>query len=187
MLMLEQRIQQQFFESADLQYQTAEPLARPLADAAQALLGCLTAGATVLIGGAGATAGLAPYLCSCLVNGFERARPGLAAAALPADALAAHLRAVGQSGDVLWLLGASAGADDDAALRAAIAAAHDKDMAVVALAAPAGDWLHGLAETDVAVAAGAGRTARGVELTLLMAHAVCDALDLQLLGEQDPE
>ena len=44
MVMLEQRIQQQFFESADLQYQTAESLARPIADAAQALIGCVTAG-----------------------------------------------------------------------------------------------------------------------------------------------
>ena len=33
MLMLEQRIQQQFFDSADLQYQTAESLSRPIADA----------------------------------------------------------------------------------------------------------------------------------------------------------
>ena len=34
--MLEQRIQQQFFESADLKYQSAETLARPVAEAAQA-------------------------------------------------------------------------------------------------------------------------------------------------------
>ena len=33
--MIEQRIQQQFFESADLLYQAAEQLARPLAMAAQ--------------------------------------------------------------------------------------------------------------------------------------------------------
>ena len=38
MLMLEQRIQQQFFESADLQYQTAESLSRPLVQAAAARL-----------------------------------------------------------------------------------------------------------------------------------------------------
>ena len=36
--MLEQRIQQQFFEGADLQYQTAEALARPIAEAANAMV-----------------------------------------------------------------------------------------------------------------------------------------------------
>jgi len=33
--MLEQRIQQQFFDIADLQYQSAQALSRPIADAAQ--------------------------------------------------------------------------------------------------------------------------------------------------------
>ena len=49
--MLEQRIQQQFFESADLQYQAAEQLARPIAEAAAALLAALTGGGKVLVGG----------------------------------------------------------------------------------------------------------------------------------------
>ena len=57
--MLEQRIQQQFFDSADLQYQTAESLARPIADAAQALTGCLTSGGKLLVAGLGGSAALA--------------------------------------------------------------------------------------------------------------------------------
>ena len=40
--MLEQRIQQQFFDSADLKYAAAEMLARPIADAVSAVIGCIT-------------------------------------------------------------------------------------------------------------------------------------------------
>ena len=49
--MLEQRLQQQLFESADLLYQAAEPLAGPLEQAVQTLLGCLTAGGKLLLTG----------------------------------------------------------------------------------------------------------------------------------------
>ncbi len=87
MLMLEQRIQQQFFDSADLQYQTAESLARPIADAAQALIGCITAGGKLLVGGLGGGAALAQHFCAAFVGRFERDRPGLAALALAADAV----------------------------------------------------------------------------------------------------
>ena len=49
MTMLVQRIQQQFFESADLKYQSAELLSRPIQDAVAALVGGLTAGGRVLV------------------------------------------------------------------------------------------------------------------------------------------
>ena len=45
--MLEQRIQQQFFEGADLKYQSAEALSRGVADAAQVLLAVITSGGKV--------------------------------------------------------------------------------------------------------------------------------------------
>ena len=53
MPMLEQRIQQQFFDSADLKYQCAEALAKPIAEAVAALMGCITAGGKVLACGNG--------------------------------------------------------------------------------------------------------------------------------------
>jgi hypothetical protein len=55
--MLEQRIQQQFFDSADLKYAAAEVLSRPIADAVSALVGCITGGGKVL---AAATAARPP-------------------------------------------------------------------------------------------------------------------------------
>lgn len=175
--MLEQRIQQQFFDSADLLYQAAESLARPLADALQAVVGSITGGGKLLVAGGA----LAPHAAALFIDGFERERPPLAALALAAGT--APLQALGQPGDVLLLL------DDrlaPAAARALVDAAHDKDMTVIAFTGPAPEWLATLTETDVLIAVPHERPARVRELQLLMLHALADAIDLQLMGEQDP-
>ena len=199
MLMLEQRIQQQFFDSADLQYQTAESLARPVADAAQALIGCITAGGKVLVGGLGGGAALAQHFCAAFVGRFERERPGLAAMALAADsvllgALAAQaapeqvfakqVQALGQGGDVLLLIDALG---QHGALQAGIEAAHAREMIVVVLGGRSAAALRDkLGETDVLVAVPHDRGARVLELQLLVLHCLCDAVDVQLMGEEDP-
>jgi D-sedoheptulose 7-phosphate isomerase len=196
MHMLEQRIQQQFFDSADLQYQSAETLARPVADAAGALLGAITAGGKVMCCGRGAAAVLAEHFVDVFVGRFERDRPGLAALALASRAALAdsagaeqvhakQLQALGQPGDVLLLLDAP-GADVGTSL-AAIRAAHGKDMTVVVIAGPGGAvWRETMIETDVLITVPHERAARVLELQLLVLHCLCDAVDLQLMGEQDP-
>lgn len=184
MLMLEQRIQQQFFDSADLKYQTAETLARPIADAAGALLGAITGGGKVMVGGCGSAAALAAHMAALFVGRFERERPPLPAMALPAGA-ALQLQALGQSGDVLLLL--DAGDGNAAEAQAAIAAAHAREMTVVLLAGAGGGALsEPLGETDVTIAVPQARGVRVLELQLLVLHCLCDAIDLQLLGDQEP-
>ena len=131
--MLEQRIQQQFFESADLQYQGAEALARQVADATQALLTTITAGGKVLVCGAGWGAALAQHLQALLVGGFERQRPPLAALALRAEAelpFALQVQALAQPGDALVLVACG---KPQVATLAAAQAARDKDATVVVL------------------------------------------------------
>jgi D-sedoheptulose 7-phosphate isomerase len=179
MFMLEQRIQQQFFESADLLYQAAESLARPLADAVQTLVGSLTGGGKLLVAGGP----LAAHFASLCIDGFERERPPLAAVALPPGGPEPSIRALGLPGDVLLLLDAG---EAPTGWRAAVVAAHDKDMAVVALAGGQPAWRDALAETDVLIALPHERPARVRELQLLLLHALCDAIDLQLMGEQEP-
>lgn len=196
--MLEQRIQTHFFESADLQYQAAEVLGRPIAEAAQALVAGLTAGGRVLVAGLGPAAALAQLAAVALTGRFERDRPGLAALALGADAVALAALAteggfdtvlsrqvdtLGQPGDLLLLLDV----DGDApALCAAVQAAQGKDMTVIALTGRTGGALRALlGETDVLVAVPHERRARVLEVQLLVLHCLCDAIDLQLLGEQD--
>jgi D-sedoheptulose 7-phosphate isomerase len=197
MLMLEQRIQQQFFESADLISQSADVLSRPIAQAAAALLGCITAGGKVLIVGGGATAALAPYAAALWVGRFERNRPPLAAMALgqqgavvaaltdgaePHQALAKEVRALGVPGDVLIALAAGR---SPTPLIAAVQAALAKDMSVIALTGADNGIAELLGETDVHIAVPHERAARIVECHALVLHCMADALDLQLMGEQD--
>ena len=200
--MLEQRIQQQFFESADLKYQSAEVLSRPIEQAATALVAGLTAGGRLLVAGLGASASLAQLMATELMGRFERERPGLAALALGADgallsalaalpgaagldsALARQVDTLGQPGDLLLLIDS---VGDHPALLAAAAAAQAKDMTVIALTGRSGGALRALlGETDVLVAVPHERRVRVLETQLLVLHCLCDAIDLQLLGEQDP-
>ena len=189
MPMLEQRIQQQFFESADLQYQGAEALARQVADATQALLTTITAGGKVLVCGAGWGAALAQHLQALLVGGFERQRPPLAALALRAEAelpFAVQVQALAQPGDALVLVACG---KPQVATLAAAQAARDKDATVVVLCdgTATAEWQERLSDTDVLVSVQHERAARVFEAHVLVMHCLCDALDLQLLGEQDPE
>ena len=178
--MLEQRIQQQFFESADLQYQSAEALARPIADAAAALLGAITGGGKVMVTGNGAGAALASHLAQLFVTRFERDRPPLAAMALTAQPTA-QLRALGLPGDVLLLID-----DGEGDCEPVILAAQAKDMTLVVLAGRGAAALNELlAETDVLIKVPTERQARVVELQLLVLHCLCDAVDFQLMGEQE--
>jgi D-sedoheptulose 7-phosphate isomerase len=186
MIMLEQRIQQQFFDSADLKYQTAETLARPIANAAGALLGAITGGGKVMVAGCGNAAALSVHMAALFVGRFERERPPLPAVALASGLGAAlQLQALGHPGDVLLLV---ADGDSDAAeAAAAIAAAHGKEMTLVLLAGHGASALAGsLGETDVSIALPPARGARVLELQLLVLHCLCDAIDLQLMGDQDP-
>ena len=83
--MLEQRIQQHFIESADLQYQSAQILGKPIAAAVQAVLVSVTSGGKVLACGNGGAAAGAQHFAAAFVGRFERDRPELAAIALSTD------------------------------------------------------------------------------------------------------
>lgn len=199
--MLEPRVQQHFFESADLGYQAAESIARPLAEAAHALVECLTAGGRVLVHGRGASHAPASLLGAALAGRFERDRPGLAVFVLGTDALALsaptgdgaapavqQLRALGSPGDMLV---AFAHLPGDPQLAALVESAHEREMSAVVLtgreasAAAAPPTLPALAETDLRITIPHDRAARVCELQLVALHALCDAVDLQLLGDAD--
>ena len=196
--MLEQRIQQQFIDSADLKYQWAQSLARPVDEAAQALLACVAGGGKVLLCGSGASGALAQYMAALLVGGLERSRPELPALALGTDAatltavarrgeyadvFAAQVRALGSAGDALLVL--TSNGDSGNLVRAA-QAAHEREMSVIALTGRGGGELaRMLRETDVHVGVPHERTPRIHEAHQLVLHCLCDGLDLQLLGDEE--
>ena len=83
--MLEQRIEQQFIDSADLKYQAAQVLSKPISNAIQAILACVTSGGKVLVCGNGGSAADAQHFAAEFVGRFERERPELGAIALTTD------------------------------------------------------------------------------------------------------
>jgi D-sedoheptulose 7-phosphate isomerase len=96
---------------------------------------------------------------------------------------------LGQAGDVLV---AFALRPDDALLAAVVAAAHEREMSALVIAgrepgvsAPRSASSPITAETDIWISVPHERPARICELQLLTLHALCDAVDLQLLGDAD--
>ena len=195
--MLEQRIEQHFIDSADLKYQAAQVLSKPIAAAISAILASVTSGGKVLACGNGGSAADAQHFAAEFVGRFERERPELGAIALTTDSsiltaiandysydqvFAKQVRALGQSGDVLLAITTSG---NSANVLLAIEAAHERDMTVVALTGRGGGKMNQvLRETDVHICVPHERTARIQEVHLLTIHCVCDGVDIQLLGEQ---
>ena len=196
--MLEQRNQQHFIESADLKYQAAPLLSKPIADAVQALLTCVTGGGKILVCGNGGSAADAQHFAAELVGRFERERPELAAIALTTDTsiltavandygfiaiFSRQVRALGQAGDVLLAISTSGNSPN---VLAAIDAAHEREMVVIGLSGHGGGKMaQALRDTDVHICVPHDRTARIQDVHLLTLHCLCDAVDALLLGDQD--
>ena len=197
-LMMEQRIEQHFIDSADLKYQSAQVLSKPIAQAIQAILACVTSGGKVLACGNGGSAADAQHFSAEFVGRFERERPELGAIALTTDTsiitavandydftsiFSRQVRALGQSGDVLLAITTSG---NSANVLAAVEAAHQRDMVVVALTGRGGGKMNqALRDTDVHVCVPHDRTARVQEVHLLTIHCLCDGVDAQLMGDQE--
>jgi D-sedoheptulose 7-phosphate isomerase len=193
--MLEQRIEQHFIDSADLKYQTAQTLSKPIALAVSAILGSVTSGGKVLACGNGGSAADAQHFAAEFVGRFERERPELGAIALTTDSsiltaiandydynaiFAKQVRALGQPGDVLLAITTSG---NSANVLAAVAAAHEREMTVVALTGKNGGKMNTLLrETDVHICVPHERTARIQEVHILAIHCICDGVDHMLLG-----
>ena len=196
--MLEQRIEKHFIDSADLKYQSAQILAKPIAAATQAILASVTSGGKVLACGNGGSAADAQHFAAEFVGRYERERPELGAIALTTDTsiitaiandysfdviYSKQVRALGQTGDVLLAISTSGNSTN---IIAAIEAAHAREMTVVALTGKGGGKIGALLrETDVHICVPHERTARIQEVHLLVLHCLCDGVDTQLLGDQE--
>ncbi len=196
--MLEERIQRQFQDSAQLKLQAITLLAEPIAQAVACVATALSNGGRVLACGNGGSAADAQHLAAELVGRFERDRPELAAIALTTDSsiltalandygfeqvFARQVRALGQPGDVLIAITTSG---DSPNVVEAVRAAQARDMLVVALTGKGGGQMSALLrDVDVHLCVPHARTARIQEVHLLMVHCICDGVDWTLMG--DPE
>jgi len=191
------RIRAHFTDSAQLKLAAAEALAPALARAAELLAQCLLGDGRILACGNGGSAADAQHFAAEMIGRFERERPELPAISLATDTsiltavandysyeqiFAKQVRALGASGDALLAITTSG---NSANVVAAVDAAHEREMRVVALTGKGGGRIGAmLAPADVHLCVPHDRTARIQEVHLLMIHCLCDAIDNTLLGEE---
>ena len=191
-----ERIQQHFRDNAAVTTEALETLSMPIAAAIDTMFMALANGNRILACGNGGSAANAQHFAAKLMGRFERERPGLPAIALTADTsiitaiandyafepiFSRQVWALGQPGDVLLAITTSG---DSANVLAAIAAAHEREMIVVALTGRSGGKAHEvLGDTDIHICVPSDRTARIQEVHLLTIHCLCDGIDAMLLGE----
>ena len=189
------RISENFSESAHLKLQSMDALAKPIAAAAERMVQCLRADGKILACGNGGSAADSQHFAAELLNRFEMERPGLAAIALTTDTstitsigndydveqiFSKQVRALGHKNDVLLAITTSGNSKN---VLAAVAAAHESGMRVVALTGHNGGKMTEILQpADIHVCVPAQSTARIQEVQLLTLHCLCDAIDCLLLG-----
>jgi D-sedoheptulose 7-phosphate isomerase len=192
-----ERIRGHFADSASLKHEAAEVMAGPIASAGALMTDCLFADGKILACGNGGSASDAQHFAAELVGRFERERPELPAISLCTDTslltaigndysfeqvFAKQVRALGAKGDVLLAISTSG---NSANVVAAVVAAHEREMRVVALTGKGGGRVGELlAPEDVHLCVPHSRTMRIQEVHLLTIHCLCDVIDATLLGDE---
>ncbi len=190
-----QRILAHFQESADLKVKAATLLAQPIEQAVELMFTALSNGNKILACGNGGSAADCQHFAAELVGRFERERLPLPALALTTDTsiltaisndysyqdiFTKQVQAFGQSGDVLLALSTSG---NSANVLAAVDAALERDMRIVALTGKGGGAIgKRLTDADVHICVPHDRTARIQEVHLLTIHCLCDGIDVALFG-----
>ena len=189
------RVRDHFSESVATKQAAAEVISERIVEAGGLMSQSLLADGKILSCGNGGSAADSQHFSSELLNRFEKERPGLPAMALTTDSstltsisndyayeeiFSKQVRALGKPGDVL--LGISTSGNSENVCRA-IAAAHERDMRIVALTGHEGGRMAELYRAgDVEIRVPASRTARIQEVHLVVIHCLCDIIDTSLLG-----
>ena len=191
------RITRHFNESAQLKQAVAQELAAPIAMAAEKMVQSLLSDGKILACGNGGSAADAQHFTAELLNRFEVERPPLAAFALTTDSstltsiandyhfdevFAKQVKALGHGRDVLLAISTSGNSPN---VLSAAQAAHEREMAVVALTGKGGGKMAMLLNgNDVHICVASDSTARIQEVHALVLHCLCDAIDCLLLGAE---
>ena len=193
---INKRIIKHFKDSAEIKLRVKDGLAQPIANGAQIFFDCVTNDSKILCCGNGGSAADAQHFAAELLNRFEKERPGLACIALTTDTsvltsiandydynqiFSKQVRALGLPGDSLLAISTSGNSPN---VVAAIQAAHERNMRVVALTGrDGGEMGRALGADDILICVDAQSTARIQEVNLLTLHCLCDIIDYLLLGE----
>ena len=189
------RVAELFQESAALKATLATQLPAAITAAGDRMTTALLNGNKIMSCGNGGSAGDAQHFSGEMLNRFEMERPGLPAIALSADTstltaigndysfdeiFSKQVQALGQPGDLLLAISTSG---NSANILKAIHAAHNREMAVIALTGRDGGALvDQLANNDIELRVPSSSTPRIQEVHILIIHCLCDLIDRQLLG-----
>ncbi|PCJ86841.1 MAG: phosphoheptose isomerase [Thiotrichaceae bacterium] len=189
------RIEKNFQDSINTKQLASEILAEPISRSAKLMTQCFINGGKVLSCGNGGSAGDAQHFSSEMLNRYEMERPGLPAIALTTDSstitsiandyhynqvFSKQVTALGHAGDILLAISTSGNSEN---VNAAIDAAHDRNMTVIALDGKSGgEMVERLAISDIEIRVPSESTARIQEVHLLVIHCICDLVDHQLMG-----
>src|SRR5215813_7715598 len=191
------RIKAHFSDSAQLKLAVVDTLAPQIARAEALMTECLLADGKILACGNGGSAADAQHFAAEMVGRFERERPELPAISLTTDTsiltaiandydfaqvFAKQVRALGAAGDILLAISTSGNSGN---VIAAIEAARDRGMRIVALTGKGGGRIGELLTADdVHICVPHTVTARIQETHILSIHCICDVIDANLLGDE---
>ncbi len=191
------RINQQFDDSIKTKQHSRDVLAKPLNEATHLMVECLRNGGKILACGNGGSAADAQHFAAELINRFEMERPELASIALTTDSsvltsiandydynqiFSKQVRGLGRKGDVLLAISTSGNSPN---VIAAIDAAHQRDMHVVALTGKEGGKIAKLMkDKDINLCVPSNVTARTQEVHLVCMHCLCDGIDHIMFGNK---
>jgi len=183
-----------FNESISVKQASIAELTAPIVNAANIIATSLKNNGKVLTCGNGGSAADAQHFSSELLNRFERERQGLAAVALTTDSstltsiandytyeqiFSKQVSALGKNNDVLLAITTSG---NSANILAAIKAAHQNGMSVVALSGKNGGSIPAsLKNQDIEIRVPSQSTARIQEVHLLVIHCLCDLIDHKII------
>ncbi len=192
---LTERVTALFEQSIQVKSDAQSLLPTTIAAAAELIVARILQGSKILSCGNGGSAGDAQHFSSEMLNRFERERPGLPAFALTTDSstvtsiandyhydeiFSKQIMALGHPGDILLAISTSGNSSN---VMAAINAAHEREMLVIALTGRDGGGMGSqINEADIEIRVPSNSTARIQEVHLLVIHALCDLIDYQLLG-----
>lgn len=192
-----ERVIQHFHESIRTKQMAMDQLTPLIVRAAQSMARSLQEEGKLLSCGNGGSAADAQHFSAEMLNRFEMERPGLPAVALSTDSstltsiandysynevFAKQVRALGHQGDVLLAISTSGNSPN---VVAAIEAAHERRMRVVALTGRDGGAMAPmLQDEDVEIRVPAAVTARVQEVHILVLHCLCDLIDQYLFNPE---
>jgi len=191
------RVKNNFAASIETKISSADCLPEVIAQAGQLMAQALIDGKKILACGNGGSAADAQHFAAELINRYETVRPSLPAIALTTDSscitsiandyhydevFTKPITALAQTGDILLAISTSGNSSN---ILTAIAAAHSREMKVVALTGRNGGKIPVLLEPDdIEIRVPAEATSRIQETHLVVIHSLCDLIDFQLFGRE---